>query len=136
MIPTTEILTEEITETTYPSRTYQIVVTTDSESDRISGYIEDLNSVKQAIYLILGSERYQHLIYSWDYGIELIDLYGKPMPYVMAELPRRITDALTQDDRIETVTDFEFEVNRNKLHTTFTVISTYGDISAELEVNV
>lgn len=104
--------------------------------DRISGYIDDLESVIQTIYLILSTERYQYVIYSWDYGIELVDLIGKPMPYVMSELPRRIKDALIQDNRIDDVTDFEFEVNRNKLHTSFTVITTLGNISTELEVSV
>ena len=150
MIPTVPILLEGIAETKYPNRTYKIVfqngVTSGSNltvkaievesTDRISGYIDDLDSVIQAIYLILSTERYQHIIYSWDYGVELVDLIGKPMPYVMSELPRRIEDALTQDDRIESVVDFQFEVERNKLHTTFTVVTNLGNISTEMEVEV
>lgn len=132
MIPTINILTQEITETNYPNRTYGIAV----NNNRIGGYIDDLEAVKQAIYLILSSERYQHIIYSWDYGVELLDLIGKPMPYVMSEIPRRIKEALTQDNRIVDVTDFEFKQNRNKLHTTFTVITNIGNISTELEVEV
>ena len=142
MIPTVSILTQEITETTYPNRTYKIIVRHDPYADpakavdRISGYVDDLESVKQAIYLILGTERYQFPIYSWDYGVELIDLFGKPMPYVMSELPRRIKDALIQDNRIKDVVDFEFEINGNKLHTTFTVVTNLGNIETELEVTV
>ena len=142
MIPTVSILTQEITETTYPNSTYKIIVRHDPYADpakavdRISGYVDDLESVKQAIYLILGTERYQFPIYSWDYGVELIDLFGKPMPYVMSELPRRIKDALIQDNRIEDVVDFEFEINGNKLHTTFTVVTNLGNIETELEVTV
>lgn len=104
--------------------------------NRISGYVDGLDSVKQAIYLILSTERYQHIIYSWDYGVELLDLIGKPLPYVMSEVPRRITEALTQDDRIEDVTDFEFEMNGKQLHVKFTVISNVGNIPTELEVDV
>lgn len=132
MIPTINILTQEITETNYPSRTYGIAV----NNERIDGYVDDLDAVKQAIYLILSSERYQHIIYSWDYGVELLDLIGKPMPYVMSEIPRRIKEALTQDNRIVDVKDFEFKKNKNKLHTTFTVITNIGNISTELEVAV
>lgn len=132
MIPTIKILTQEITKPNYPNRTYRIEI----DRDRISGYADDLDSVKQAIYLILSSERYQHIIYSWDYGVELVDLVGKPMPYVMAELPRRIKEALTQDNRIVDVDDFKFKKNRNKLHTTFTVITNTGNIPTELEVEV
>ena len=135
MIPTTALLTEEIVETTSPSRTYKIAITF-TDTDRINGYIDDVEAIKQAIYLILNTERYQFIIYSWDYGIELLDLFGKPMSYVMAELPRRIKEALTQDDRIENVTDFTFEKEGKKLHTTFTVVTALGNIPTDLEVEV
>lgn len=130
MIPDIELLTQEITEVEYPSRTYAI----NYDTDRISGYVDGLESVKQAIYLILSSERYEHIIYSWDYGVELLDLYGKPMSYVLSELPRRIKEALRQDDRINDVVDFEFEKHGNTLHTKFTVISEVGNIPNTLEV--
>ena len=138
MIPSIEILNNEIEETVYYDKTYRIVEDSKGEEypSRINGYAETLEAVKQAIYLILSTERYQYLIYSWDYGIELIDLYGKPMSYVMSELPRRIEEALTMDDRIESVTDFEFEKNGKKLHTTFTVVTTVGNIESELEVEI
>jgi phage baseplate assembly protein W len=132
MIPSIEILTQEITEQTYPNRTYKIVI----DSDRISGYTDDLEAIKQAIYLILSTERYQHIIYSWDYGVELLDLIGKPMPYVMSEIPRRIKEALIQDNRITDVVDFEFTKKGNKLHTTFTVVTNIGEIPSALEVEV
>lgn len=132
MIPNVNILMEEITEVTYPGRTYKIII----DKDRISGFTDDLDAIKQAIYLILSTERYAFIIYSWDYGVELVDLIGQPMPYVMSELPRRITEALTQDDRIENVVDFEFERSGKKLHTTFTVVTTAGNIPTELEVEV
>lgn len=142
MIPNINILMEEITETQRPDRTYKINVNTSAlveegiSKDRISGYVDDLESVQQAIYLILNTERYQYLIYSWDYGVELFDLIGKPIPYVMAEIPRRITEALTMDDRIKDVVDFEFEAKGNILHTTFTVITTFGNINTDLEVTI
>ena len=132
MIPNINVLTEEITEVNYPSSTYKIIL----DKDRVSGYTDDLDAVKQAIYLILSSERYKHIIYSWDYGVELLDLIGKPMPYVMSELPRRIKEALTQDNRISDVIDFEFKQQGKRLHTTFTVVSNVGNISTGLEVDV
>lgn len=136
MIPNIEIISTEITETTYPNKTYKIKFSLNSEPDRIDGYVEDIEAVKQAIYLILSTERYEFNIYSWDYGIELIDLYGKPMPYVMSEIERRVKEALTQDDRINDVVDFEFEPMGKQLHTTFTVVTNVGNISTELEVDV
>lgn len=134
MIPNVPILNEEIAETTYYGKTYKIIFNDDE--CRIAGYIDNLESIKQAIYLILNTERYKHVIYSWDYGVELLNLYGKPLPYVLSELPRRITEALTQDNRIENVTDFEFTKNRNAVHVTFTVVTSFGNIPTELEVDV
>ena len=132
MIPSINILTEEITEPTYPNRTYNLKL----ENERVSGEIDGLDAVKQAVELILLTERYTCPIYSWDYGVELIDLIGKPMPYVMSELPRRITEALTQDDRINNVTNFEFEIHGKILTVSFTVITNLGNISTALEVEV
>jgi phage baseplate assembly protein W len=132
MIPNITVLTEEITEAVYPNKTYKIAV----DKNRIDGYTNDLEALMQSIYLILSTERYEFLIYSWDYGVELVDLIGKPMPYVMAELPRRITEALTQDDRIEDVVNFEFETKGKKLQVKFTVVSNLGNIPTEMEVTV
>lgn len=132
MIPAINILTEEITTIDYPSRTYKIEV----ENDRINGYIDDLEAVIQSIYLILHTERYKNLIYSWDYGVELDDLFGQPIPYVMSELERRIKEALTMDDRIDDVIDFTFTPKKHKLFVKFTVVSNVASIPIEMEVDV
>ena len=134
MIPNINILLNDIKEIEYPTNTYKIENTYNYE--RINGYIDDLNAIVQSIYLILNTERYRFPIYSWDYGIELIDLIGKPMSYVMSEIPRRVKEALIQDNRISDVKDFTFEVNKNKLHTTFTVVTVIGDIPTTLEVDI
>ena len=151
MIPNIKLLTEEITTVNHPSKTYKIICRQDyldtgiqafsmssevDATDRINGYVDGLESVMQAVYLILSTERYKFIIYSWDYGVELIDLFGQPMPYVRAELPNRIKDALTQDNRIEDVIDFQFEQHRKRLHVTFTVVTKVGNISTALEVEV
>lgn len=127
MIPNVEVLLTPIEEATYSTRTYKI----DIDNYRIKGYTDDLDALVQAIYLILNTERYAFIIYSWDYGVELVDLFGQPMPYVMSEVERRISDALLQDDRITEVSNFEFEQNGTQLRVTFDVISIYGTIQAE-----
>lgn len=136
MIPNVKILMTDIEEIEHPSRTYKIEVRNSEDNDRINGYTDDLKAIQQAIYLILNTERYKYPIYSWDYGVELVDLMGKPIPYVISEIPRRITEALTQDSRITNVRDFEFEKNKSKLYVTFVVETTLGDVSADLEVNI
>lgn len=137
MIPDSGIFTEDLSDLTYPNDTYKIDVSVDSTS-RIDGYLADdgLESVKQAIYLILNTERYQHNIYSWDYGIELEDLIGKPIPYVLSEIPRRVEEALTQDDRILKVDNFEFETYKGKVSVSCLVTTSLGDLETTLEVSV
>lgn len=102
----------------------------------IAGYVDEREAMIQAIYLILNIERYEYLIYSWDYGIELVDLFGQPIPFVLPELKRRITEALTQDSRIQSVDAFSFEVNKGKVHASFTVNTIFGEVEAEKVVTI
>lgn len=119
---------------TQPNKTYKMMI----DTDRIQGTIaDDLEAVKQAIYKIINTERYKFLIYSWNYGIELEDLFGKPIPYVLPEIPRRIKEALTQDDRIKDVLGFDLTYNRKSdVLAKFTVVTIYGNLEIEKVVNV
>lgn len=118
------------------TKTYRVKIATNGEDDRIVGYVDGLEAIKQSVYFILSTERYPYIIYTWNYGIELNDLIGQPMPYVMSEVERRVTDALTQDDRIISVGDFDFTVDHNKLSVTFNVVTNQGNLPTELEVVV
>lgn len=58
-----------------------------------------------------------------------------PYIYICPELERRITEALTQDDRIGSVTNFEFTLSsKNEVLVTFTVNTVYGDVETERTV--
>lgn len=101
------------------------------------GRVDGQEAVRQAVFCILQTERYQYIIYPWWYGIETTDLYGEPVNWVCAELERRVTEALLVDSRITSVTDFEFDTSvKGAVHATFIVHTIYGDIPAEREVNV
>jgi hypothetical protein len=114
-----------------PSKTYQMRTTDDS----IKGYVDGIEAVKQSVYAMLNTERYDHVIYSWDYGVELKDLFGEPDTFVIPELERRITEALEQDERILSVDEFEFDTSRKrKILVTFSVSTVFGDFDAEKEV--
>ena len=116
-----------------PSKTYRM----DLNGDSVRGFCDGLEAVRQAIFRILNTERYQYIIYSKNYGMETLDLYGQPVTWVCPELERRIAEALTVDSRITAVTDFEYETDTKKiLHASFTVHTIYGDLSAEKEVNI
>lgn len=106
------------------------------DSNNIMGFTDGLDAMKQAIYLILNIERYEHIIYSWNYGFEVADLFGKPTDYVLPELIRRITEALTQDERIISVDAFSFDVAKGKVQTNFAVNTIFGEIEAEKVVSI
>ena len=133
MIPQTgDDLRQDFTFTTLPSRTLKM----DHDYKTINGTIDQIQAVEQAVFLILTTERYQWLIFSWDYGVELQNLIGKDPEYCIPEIERRIREALLQDDRITAVENFQFELNKRKVLTTFTVISIFGGITTALEVDI
>ena len=142
MIPNTSELSMSIEEENHPTLTFRAVVDENLAignirfRNRINGLLDDLDAVEQAVYLILGTERYKFPIYSWDYGVELADLFRKPMQLIIDELPERIKEALTVDERISNVTDFEFTKNGKKLEVYFTVVTDAGNLETALEVEV
>lgn len=131
MLPLSEDLMENFEEERMPSLTFRL----DSSNCMMQGTIDGFESMKQAIFLILNSERYEYLIYSWNYGVELGELFGEPVSYVLPELKRRITEALEQDDRITGVKDFQFDTSKKgSVFVTFTVETNSGEIGVEKEV--
>ena len=115
-----------------PTKTYEIKL----NKFRMGAYSDGIEAMKQTIYHIINTERYNHLIYSWNYGVELADLFGKPVSYCYPEIKRRITEALLQDDRIMSVNEFEFTHKKGEILTTFRVVTTEGDIRIEKAVNI
>ena len=134
MIPAVnDILTADLETIAQPDNTYAL----DLSLSRINGKKTEIEAVKQSIYKILNTERYQYTIYSWDYGIELTDLYGEPQDYVCPELERRITDALKFDDRILDCNSFEFNTcTKGIVAVSFRVDTIYGDITVLKEVEI
>jgi len=112
------------------SKTYKI-------SDyKIQGFTDGLDALKQAIYKMLNTERYEYPIYSFNYGIELESLLGKDPIYVQIELKRRIRECLLQDDRITEVDNFRFEVAGDTIKCTFDVHSIFGNLMVSQEVTI
>lgn len=123
---------QDFTIETLPSRTFRM----NHNNLTIIGTIDEIQAVEQAVFLILNVERYEWLIYSWNYGFEKKRLIGKPVDYCIPEIERSIKEALLQDDRITAVENFQFEVNKKKVLTTFTVVSIFGPIFTEMEVEI
>lgn len=116
----------------YKNKTYYL----DFDKNKIVGMCDDITAIKQAIYMILNTERFEHLIYSWNYGVELKNLIGENETYVIPELERVIREALLQDDRVNYVNNFEFKKNKSSILVTFTVITDYGDFFGDKVVNI
>ncbi len=132
MLPVINNSILQVEEKTYPSNTFAI----DFISNKIIGFVDEKEAIKQAIALILNTERYKFLIYSWNYGAEFEDLIGVHLDIVEDESERLISEALLQDDRIKAVYDFGFERIKDSIIVTFTVDTIFGEIEAETEVSL
>lgn len=134
MTPTQEVELDmaSIEKKIIPSLTWKI----NEERAEARGTIDELEAMKQAIYKTLQTERYRYAIYDWNYGIELEELYGKNVTYVIPELKKRIEDALLADDRITAVTDFSFQQEKGSVTAAFLVHTIFGEVTAERTVDI
>lgn len=113
-----------------PSQTYRLT------GDRVEGRTDGKGAVSQAIDLMLSTERWRHLIYSGDYGVELEELFGKPRGYLEADMERRFAEALAQDDRIEGIENFQMTFSGDEAKIAFTVITSFGAVAVERGVSI
>jgi len=132
LIPTTSFNMSELQVVEYSDKDYRL----NMDREKVAGTCDKIEAVKQTVFKILNTERYDNIIYSWNYGVETKGLYGMPMSYVQPEIKRRFTEALLQDERINGVSDFIFEVKGHELHVSFFVACNYGKFRAERTVTV
>ena len=86
--------------------------------------------------MILSTERFAYIIFSPDYGMEWLGLIGKDRAFVKADAPRRIEEALAEDDRITGISDFDIVFHREEAHVAFTVHTIFGDVGIERSVEI
>lgn len=130
MLPTTIVTTSSPNGESSPSFTYKL----DLKGNRVLGMIDGVEAVCQAIDKILHTERYTDVIYDGKYGIELQSLIGMSFDYVEADLPRRIEEALLQDDRIVEVTSIVIEKTAgDSVLVTLTIMTVFGNVSTVTE---
>ena len=98
-----------------------------NENNTVYGFADNLKALKQWVRLVLSTERYKYDIFSWNFGIETEDLYGNDHFYVISELKQRINEALTFDDRVTSVSDFEYTVKDGTVYMSFVVHNIYED---------
>ncbi len=114
-----------------PSLTYRL------EGGRIIGKVDGIEAVKQFIQKAIETARNRYLIYDDQYGSELEDLIGANVTpeLINEEIPRVITEALIYDDRIESVSNFNIQHQKDLLYISFTVVLFSGE-SLESEVTL
>ena len=126
----------DITVKEQPTKTYKMEL---YKGNYILGFVDSQKAMEQAIYKIIRTERYRYIIYSWNYGIELEDLFGMPVEYFGVELERRISEALLQDNRITAVHSFEFDTESERgtvLVKKFIAETVFGKIQIDNELSV
>lgn len=114
-----------------PDLTYRLGNTT------VAGKIDKLESIKQAVYHILSTERYSSPIYDDDYGVELERYIGKDIGYIQADIENTLKEALTQDDRITNVVVNDVEKSdkqKNACVIKFTVYTIYGNYNENTSI--
>lgn len=133
-IESDEIILEEPSSKTYLIDFDKKCIRLSFDEGDSNGFIDELKAMEQAIFCILNTERYEQLIYSWEYGSELQDIIGMDEDIILPEIERRVTEALLEDSRILSVGDFDFERNKKEIRCTFSVSTIYGDLEMKQEV--
>lgn len=133
MIPESVMDLTSLEQTVYPSTTYKL----DLQTKRIGRKIDGIDAAMQAVTKIFMTERYAHVIYSGDYGIELESLIGKEFDFVESDLRRRIEEAILPDDRIQGITELTTERSgKNNLIVNCTVQTVDGAFTISTEVEM
>lgn len=115
-----------------PSKTWII----DRNTNQVKGIDDGILAMRQAVDILLNTERYTWQIYTDNFGVETDDLPGNDRAFIEAELPRRIEDAMSVDERIESVENFVFtQTQLGTLVCTFDVNTVYGTVGGEVAVN-
>ena len=115
-----------------PSRTYRI----DWDEGRIIGFVDGQEAMNQYIKKAILTPRFRCLIYSNQYGSEIIDtLMDKEVTreYIEAEISFLVTDTLIHDPRVLRVYNVEIEFKdtypmQDSCVINFDVDTIYGEI--------
>lgn len=92
--------------------------------------VKGKEAIKMWIYKVLRTNRYKHIIYTWDYGVELEELISMPFDraFIESEVQRYIKEALLVNDHIKEITNFNISFEKTWLTCNFTVITEYGEV--------
>lgn len=94
--------------------------------------VDGVNALQTRVEKVLRTEKFKFKVYESDgdeYGATLLEYInsGYPIQFIESEIDREITDVLSLDDEVLSVTDFEFSRGKRKLTATFKVNTIYGE---------
>lgn len=123
-------LESEIQYEDMPTNTFII----DRNSGQVKGMSDGLDAMRQTVDVILHAERFRWQIYDQNFGAELQGLIGDEYDFIVGELPRRIEDAFSVDNRIIKVENYVFLRQGNSMKVTFDVLTVYGVVPGEVSI--
>lgn len=133
MTPSVNIKVSELDEKIEPNLTYRL----DLEQKRIYGKVDDQEACKQSVLKTLLTERFENVIYSENYGVELKRFIGKDLDFIKSDIERTIKEALLTDTRITQITDFNIEeISIDSILISFKVVTSYGSLFINSEVKI
>lgn len=122
---------DKLLSTEKPTNTFLI----DWTSNQIVGMDAGLPAMRQAVEIILANERFRWQIYNGNMGSELEELTGEDVAYIESEIPRKIQEAFSVDNRILSAEHFIFkELGEGRLLISFEVVTVFGSFSEEVIV--
>lgn len=105
------------------SLTYYI----DSENKRMTSMVDSIDSILQAVFKALGTQKYGHEIYSWEYGFLEDQFVGEDLDFIQTNLEYYIRECLSKDDRILDITNFKVQQQSiDSCLATFDILSSEG----------
>lgn len=125
-------LDADIVSTGQPGLTWYI----DQHSKRIVGTCDNYLAVRQAVEIILNTDRYRWGIYLPSSGVEYDGLIGQNVGYVAVELKRRITEALLMDNRVTGVINYDYTFSGDVLTVSFTVTTIFGNFPESVAIAI
>ena len=102
-----------------------------NDNGTVYGFIKGREALRQWVVTCLSVERFKYPIYSWNFGLQIEDLYGRDPFYVIALLEPRIREALTVDERVISLYDYAARVDKKRIHVRFTLETVFDNIQFE-----
>lgn len=115
----------------YPNNEWRV----DFETGEIDDPESSLAVIEQDIRFALETDRYKYPIMGANFGATFDDLIGTDYNYIQSEIVRRIRDALSIDDRIVSIGNFEFkQCAESDIIVSCVVATSLGDVAIQTTI--